>query len=1124
MSVTLSQFRYPYTTPFTANLLGPQVRDPSHIKVVGQDSSGVEVSFTYNTDYTVTGVGNPSTTVTLTATGLSKANASATYIAVITQIPATQPDSYLAYSNFPPTAAQATWDLAALRDQRLLETLDRCPKYPDWENYPSNVYPNKTDRALKLSGWDASGNPTTYDSSSIITKAGVVAEYASVASMQSDSSVTSYSTGQTLQLNGYYSHGDFGQPIFPKIEASAAGAKSWVLNDGRYANLYLAGWANVKWFGAKGSGTSSDGINWTHPDDDTVPIEEATNALDGGVLFFPKGSYKVTRQLLLTVSQVNWRSPMWASVPDGIDSVDKTTRLVAQIAYIPSSGTDPMLIAYSNVDLGSGQDPLNNSINILTGNGDNRIGFGPYRFEGFRFLSLTSNLFQFGHKNGSGQTSTQTRIMQVSFVGCAWKGATYNKNTNVNTTTFAITRGNYTFLECYLVYNLLVANSGCQNGEYGLWIQNCDHPVIRECRFVAQNVSIYLINNITGNAIANTIINCEFEGAPFWPILVRGTVETYIYNCRIENGYDAPGQDAIGSVQPLNETVNVTSFSGSGDVTWTFSSAMDNILFPDETLCEIIDPADTQSRYYLIPKTVSGTSVTFYTDDKFKTTWVNSAAYVTRVIGGLAMINNPQDVSISNISSSIHNRTVIGRLLAFTSGGTYEIMENDIITGASSTVTARVAFVFLTSGSWSAGTAAGNLVLVSQSGAFVAENLDVGANLNVATISADSAASAIHTASTSDDFKQPPAFVIDPNPSEKVYLSDVDILQRERHYDSIIAGLNFIDQENQLGKGGINCVNVSRFAGFDPYHPYVKGNNTPAYSPFSESSLVDTTRSNRVPYGWDFTELQDRPLRRWLWTPKNAGDAVIPWRQVTINNERIWSWDFTNSPGTPFEFKTQSLPNSDDGLYMLRVKAIGLNGTNTLGVTAYGNTNVSKSYSNISTSVVSIKEIIFRPSDVDWLSTSANSIGINTTTSQVAVVSVELMQITQGSNNNLWPRTFELVSGIFDLTQAVGTSSNLDMPDTFGTLFSIFPTDWSIECPEASTVTTRAQVELGDSGTTNRFGTLIAPDGPAKVSYKSVPDTDNSTKQTQLQWRISVQGVAGGNYTGRLRATCKLIK
>ena len=79
-----------------------------------------------------------------------------------------------------------------------------------------------------------------------------------------------------------------------------------------------------------------------------------------------------------------------------------------------------------------------------------------------------------------------------------------------------------------------------------------------------------------------------------------------------------------------------------------------------------------------------------------------------------------------------------GRTIAFTSGGTYEIRPGVTVTGGTSAATGAVIFVKLTSGTWAAGTAAGNLIFSSQSGTFTSENLNVGADLNVATVAGNS--------------------------------------------------------------------------------------------------------------------------------------------------------------------------------------------------------------------------------------------------------------------------------------------------------------------------------------------------------------------------------------------------
>jgi hypothetical protein len=82
----------------------------------------------------------------------------------------------------------------------------------------------------------------------------------------------------------------------------------------------------------------------------------------------------------------------------------------------------------------------------------------------------------------------------------------------------------------------------------------------------------------------------------------------------------------------------------------------------------------------------------------------------------------------------------LGESLAFTSGGTYQIAIGDTITGETSTETARVLYVVLSSGTWAGGDAAGTLILDDVSGVFQSENLAVDSNSNVATISGDSAA------------------------------------------------------------------------------------------------------------------------------------------------------------------------------------------------------------------------------------------------------------------------------------------------------------------------------------------------------------------------------------------------
>lgn len=112
----------------------------------------------------------------------------------------------------------------------------------------------------------------------------------------------------------------------------------------------------------------------------------------------------------------------------------------------------------------------------------------------------------------------------------------------------------------------------------------------------------------------------------------------------------------------------------------------------------------------------------------------NGVLYAWRnAVGGASM-------AIYKSSGSGYTAVALGREVAFTSGGAYEIAEGNTITGATSAATAVITRVVLQSGAWADGDAAGYLVFASQTGTFQAENLNVGANLNVATIAGNSSA------------------------------------------------------------------------------------------------------------------------------------------------------------------------------------------------------------------------------------------------------------------------------------------------------------------------------------------------------------------------------------------------
>lgn len=82
----------------------------------------------------------------------------------------------------------------------------------------------------------------------------------------------------------------------------------------------------------------------------------------------------------------------------------------------------------------------------------------------------------------------------------------------------------------------------------------------------------------------------------------------------------------------------------------------------------------------------------------------------------------------------------LGYELAFTSGGTVVPIVGNTITGATSGATAVLTAVVLEDGTFAGGDASGKFIFAEQTGEFEAENLNIGAETDVATIAADSSA------------------------------------------------------------------------------------------------------------------------------------------------------------------------------------------------------------------------------------------------------------------------------------------------------------------------------------------------------------------------------------------------
>lgn len=100
-----------------------------------------------------------------------------------------------------------------------------------------------------------------------------------------------------------------------------------------------------------------------------------------------------------------------------------------------------------------------------------------------------------------------------------------------------------------------------------------------------------------------------------------------------------------------------------------------------------------------------------------------------------AFRNTANGTNAGMYKSSASGWTAVHELeLSFTSGGTYVTAIGNTVTGATSGATGVVSRVVVRSGSFAGGDAAGTITIASETGVFVAENLNVDANLNVATI------------------------------------------------------------------------------------------------------------------------------------------------------------------------------------------------------------------------------------------------------------------------------------------------------------------------------------------------------------------------------------------------------
>ena len=98
---------------------------------------------------------------------------------------------------------------------------------------------------------------------------------------------------------------------------------------------------------------------------------------------------------------------------------------------------------------------------------------------------------------------------------------------------------------------------------------------------------------------------------------------------------------------------------------------------------------------------------------------------------------------VAIVRDAVIAKSAIKWTIAFTGGGIHELLVGETITGATSTtITARVCEINLTSGTWAGGDAAGTIVVDQFTGDFAAENIKVSGGTDDATVAATDTATA----------------------------------------------------------------------------------------------------------------------------------------------------------------------------------------------------------------------------------------------------------------------------------------------------------------------------------------------------------------------------------------------
>ena len=343
---------------------------------------------------------------------------------------------------------------------------------------------------------------------------------------------------------------------------------------------------SVKDFGAVGDGVA----------DDTIAIQTAINSSHRKAVFFPRGIYKVTDTLNITVlsySLVGERTERGQNTQAYRDGEYSAVR----INFAPVDTTKFLVNMFQATV----------SLNII----------GPFEHKNLCFTLNGANGFQFGNESlpitddGIGQAY----VFGVRFENCNFQTSGGVFGSDVNGVIALTNRRHIGLAKCF---ESVVRDCSFKDGDYGIRTLGCDKFNVTGCRAYTSRPLDF---NSSGTfSVQHTVHDFQTEGWLISPLRNNG-VELAVSNSRFEANVNAPTGYARFVLPTCTATVTANS------ATLTFSRSMDNILIPGWSLIEITDGTNTD---ICLVQAVSGTTVTVSTNN-FRFTWSGTATTITRI-------------------------------------------------------------------------------------------------------------------------------------------------------------------------------------------------------------------------------------------------------------------------------------------------------------------------------------------------------------------------------------------------------------------------------------------------------------------------------------------------------------